>query len=192
MFPTVMDVIDDWLKTNSGQTLAAGESVRFGINRSLLSRFHQRPVTNAELESLSLAVARDLYAWRYYHLPCIDRLPWPIQPLIVDAAICHGPRRAICFLQQVCNDSGMATLRLDGIVGPLTFKTVEACHRHLQQQMLNALIHERAVFFRNMAAADRTKVGLEEEWLARAVRFLPASCTESEPVVDTPEAGAIP
>ena len=83
-----------------------GGPTNFGITQKTLSRYLEVAVTAEMVKALDVETARDIYELNYYRIPRIDKLPPPIQPFLFDSAVNHGPRRAIKFLQEVCNDAG--------------------------------------------------------------------------------------
>jgi len=150
-----------------------GGATNFGITQNTLSKYLERAVTVDEVRNLSIETARDIYELRYYRLPKIDRLPDELQPFVFDCAVNHGPRRAIKFVQQVCNDAHFGPLVLDGLMGPVTKERVKACYDKMGQWMLVALVEERQMFYANIVANDESQAVFLLGWLNRARSFLP-------------------
>jgi lysozyme family protein len=150
-----------------------GGPTKYGITQATLSRFLEHAATVADVKALDLATARDIYELRYYRAPRIDKLPEPIQPFVFDCAVNHGPRRAIRFVQKVCNDAGFGPLAVDGLMGPKTKAVANSCYETLQDWMLVALVQERQMFYGNIVANDASQSVFLKGWLARARSFLP-------------------
>lgn len=150
---------------------------KFGITPSALSRFLQRTVEPGEMEALDIRTAREIYMRRYYLEPGINQLPEAIQPFVFDSAIIHGPRRAIRFVQQVCNDADLGPLSCNGLMDHATQAAATACHAQAADWMMRVLVRERRLFYRNIAASDHSQQVFLEGWLARLDGFLPnGSC----------------
>jgi len=150
-----------------------GGATQYGITQKTLSKYLERVVTVDEVKALDLDTARDIYELRYYRQPRIDRLPEVLQPFLFDAAVNHGPRRAIKFLQAVCNEAGYGPLVVDGLMGPKTKAQAAACYEELDEWMLVALVEERQLFYLDIVEFDQSQTVFLEGWLARARTFLP-------------------
>lgn len=128
---------------------------------------------------LDIQTARDIYELRYYRTPRIDKLPEAIRPLIFDSAVNHGPRRAIKFVQEVCNDAGLGPLVVDGLMGPKTKSIADACYEMMQEWMTAALVEERQMFYVNIVTHDADQLRFLNGWITRARKFLPYSAGEA-------------
>jgi len=103
-----------------------GGPTNHGITQKTLSLYYGYSATKAEVESLSVNVAEEIYKRNYYYGPGINTLSENIQPFIFDCAINHGPRTAIKFIQRVCNQAGYEpALSEDGAIGPNTRKAAD-------------------------------------------------------------------
>jgi lysozyme family protein len=151
-----------------------GGPTNLGITQATLSRFLERAASVEEVRNLDPETARDIYELRYYRGPRIDKLPDAIQPFVFDCAVNHGPRRAIRFVQSVCNDAGFGPLVVDGLMGP---KTKLTAHNALSAMgadwMLTALVEERQMFYINIVANNESQRDFLKGWLSRARSFLP-------------------
>jgi lysozyme family protein len=148
-----------------------GGPTRFGITQAALARHRGRAVSAAEIESLSLDEARQIYRQDYYQRPRIDRLPAGIQPFVFDAAVNHGPQRAIAFVQQVCNLAGFGSLVVDGICGPRTSRAAHDAAWAMKDWLLAALVEERRNFYQAIVRADPSQAVFLEGWLNRLAEF---------------------
>lgn len=172
----VEQLITDVLKKEGGYVdhpADRGGPTKFGITQATLSRFLEKAATVEEVKALDIATAHDIYELRYYRAPRIDKLPDAIQPFVFDCAVNHGPRRAIRFVQRVCNDAGFGPLAEDGQMGPKTKAVANSCYETLQDWMLVALVQERQMFYGNIVAHDESQRVFLKGWLARARSFLP-------------------
>jgi len=150
-----------------------GGATNFGITQATLSRYLERVVTVEDVRALDVQTARDIYELNYYRIPRIDKLPAAIQPFVFDCAVNHGPRRAIRFVQQVCNEGGFGPLTVDGLMGPRTKAVADACQAAMGEWMLLALIEERRMFYLKIVESDESQRVFLRGWLARANSFLP-------------------
>jgi lysozyme family protein len=172
----VQQLIDDVLTKEGGfvdHPFDKGGPTNFGITQATLSKFLERAATVEEVQNLDVQTARDIYELRYYRAPRIDKLPEPIQPFVFDCAVNHGPRRAIKFVQEVCNDAGFGPLTVDGFMGPKTKAVAEACYAGLKDWMLVALVEERQMFYVNIVSSHPNQSAFLKGWFARARSFLP-------------------
>jgi lysozyme family protein len=102
-------MIDDVMRREGGYVdhpADRGGPTKFGITQGTLARHRGHALGAAEVAALSADQARQIYRRDYYFGPRIDQLPARIQPFVFDSAVNHGPGRAICFVQQVCNQAG--------------------------------------------------------------------------------------
>ena len=152
-----------------------GGPTNFGITQATLSRFLERVVTVDEVRTLDVQTARDIYELRYYRTPRIDKLPDAIQPFVFDCAVNHGPRRAIKFVQNVCNEAGYGPITSDGLMGPKTRAVADVCSSAMGEWMLLALIEERRMFYLKIVGNNPSQKVFLKGWLNRANSFLPAA-----------------
>ena len=120
MSRSVEQMIDDVIRREGGYVdhpQDRGGPTKFGITQATLSRHLGRPASFEEVHRLERTVAAQIYRRDYYGLPQLDTLPDRIQPFMFDAAVNHGPGRAIRFVQQVCTDAGFGPLAVDGACG---------------------------------------------------------------------------
>jgi len=173
---TIDEMINEVLRKEGGfvnHPADRGGPTKFGITQATLSRFLEKAATVDDVRLLDIETARDIYELRYYHQPRIDKLPEAIQPFVFDCAVNHGPRRAIQFVQTVCNEAKLGPLAVDGFMGPKTKAVADACYAAMQGWLLLALIQERKMFYLTIVANDESQKVFLKGWLARANSFLP-------------------
>lgn len=176
MTSSIDDMIVDVLSKEGGfvnHPADKGGPTNFGITQKTLSRYLERVVTVDEVQAMDIQTAKDIYELRYYRMPKIDRLPPGIQHFVFDCAVNHGPRRAIKFVQEICNDAGYGPLSVDGLMGPKSKAQAYACYEELKDWMLVALIDERQMFYANIVANNPSQSVFLVGWLNRARSFLP-------------------
>ena len=173
---TIDDMIDHVLVKEGGYVnhpADRGGPTNYGITQKTLSRYLEKAVTIDMVKALDLETARDIYELNYYRVPRINQLPAEIQPFLFDCAVNHGPRRAIKFLQNVCNEAGFGPLTPDGLMGPKTKAQARACLEELGQWMVVALVEERQMFYVEIVQNDDSQQAFLKGWLNRARSFLP-------------------
>jgi len=149
-----------------------GGPTNFGITQKTLSRYYGYAATVEEVQSLTREVAEEIYRRNYYYGPGINSLPDLIQPFLFDCAVNHGPRRAIKFLQKVCNEAGyQPTLSTDGAVGPNTRRGAEWAMREMGHTLLDALIEERRNFYLMIVEANPSQKVFLNGWMNRVNEF---------------------
>ena len=168
-------MIDDILRREGGfvnHPADRGGATKYGITQKTLSDYIGRDALRSEVEGLSEEVARDIYERNYYVGIRIDRLPEMIQPFIFDCAVNHGPRRAIKFVQSVCNQAGYTPpLSVDGAMGPNTRKGAEWAAMEMGDVFLEALLEERRNFYRLIVERRPSQKVFLAGWMNRVDDF---------------------
>lgn len=171
----VDQMIDDILKREGGfvnHPDDRGGATNYGITAKTLSSYLGHAVLTSEVKSLSEEVAREIYLRNYYIAPRIDRLPESIHAFIFDCAINHGPRRAIKFVQSVCNQTGYKpSLSEDGAMGPNTRKAAESTQSRMGPLFLQALVEERRNFYLTIVQNEPTQRVFLNGWMNRVNEF---------------------
>jgi len=149
-----------------------GGPTKYGITQKTLSAYLGYSAMRSDVENLSEDLARDIYESRYYLGPRIDRLPQDVQPFVLDSAVNHGPRRAIKFVQSVCNQAGCKPqIDEDGVMGPGTRRAVEWAHASMGEYFLKALIEERKNFYYLIVRARPSQKVFFNGWMNRIKDF---------------------
>lgn len=172
---TVDEMIDQILVREGGYVDHPddrGGPTKFGITQKTLSLYYGRAATVSEVKQLSVEVAREIYERNYYLGPSLNTLPPRIQPFLFDSAVNHGARRAIRFLQSVCNQAGYTPrLSEDGAVGPNTRRAANWAEREMGEVLLKALIEERRNFYRVIVEARPSQQVFFRGWMNRVDEF---------------------
>ena len=172
---SINEMIDDILRREGGYVdhpSDPGGPTKFGITQKTLSAYVGRIVLKKEVEDLSEDIAREIYERNYYIGPRIDQLPEFIQPFVFDCAVNHGPRRAIKFVQSVCNQAGyQPALSVDGAMGPNTSNGADWANDNMGDVFLKALIEERRNFYLTIVAANPSQKVFLNGWMNRVNEF---------------------
>jgi len=76
-----------------------GGATNFGITQATLADFRKKPVTVAEVKSMTKDEAGEIYRWRYWSPPLCEALPEGVDYMVFDLAVNSGVSRAVKFLQ---------------------------------------------------------------------------------------------
>jgi lysozyme family protein len=174
MTPAVDQMIDDVIRREGGfvdHPRDRGGPTNFGITQATLSRHLGRPASADDVRRLSRAVASEIYRREYFAAPRLDRLPARVQPFVFDAAVNHGPRRAIRFVQQVCHAAGFGPLAIDGLCGPRTQRVAGEADRVMGDWLLAAVVEERRNFYIALVQRDPAQRVFLRGWLNRLAEF---------------------
>lgn len=174
MSRSVEQMIDDVIRREGGYVdhpQDRGGPTNFGITQSTLSRHLGRPASAEEVRRLERTLAAEIYRRDYYAAPHIDALPGRIQPFVFDAAVNHGPGRAIRFVQEVCTAAGFGPLAVDGRCGPSTRQVAAEADRVMGDWLLAALVEERRNFYLALVERDPEQRVFLRGWLNRLAEF---------------------
>jgi len=125
----------------------------------------------AQVSKLTQKQAHLIYQRFYYEAPNIHLLHPAVQGVVFDMAVNHGPQKAIKILQRVCNLSGIVAIQKDGIIGPMTIRSVDRVYRAMGSLLVNAICDERVLFYQAICANDATQQICLHGWLRRANAF---------------------
>jgi lysozyme family protein len=172
---SVNEMIDGILRREGGfvnHPADHGGATKFGITLNTLSHYLGKPVSASDVEGLDEDTARQIYQRNYFYGPKIDQLPPLIQPFIFDCAVNHGARRAIKFVQTVCNKEGyLPPLAEDGIMGAKTKTTAEKATEEMGDAFLKALLDERRRFYQAIVDQDPSQQVFLAGWMNRVNEF---------------------
>ncbi len=173
--PSVNEMINDILRREGGYVdhpADRGGPTKYGITQQTLSRYLGHAALVSEVQNLSEDVAREIYERNYFYGPAINTLPEEIQAFVFDSAVNHGPRRAIKFVQSVCNQAGREPpLSEDGAMGPNTRKGAQWAQQEMGEYFLKALFEERRIFYHAIVAANPSQGVFLRGWLNRVDEF---------------------
>lgn len=131
-----------------------GGATNLGITIGVLRSWRGEAVTKADVRSLTLNEAGQIYKARYWDKVEADKLPPGVDLVVFDYAVNSGPARAAKALQRIV---GVA---VDGIVGD---DTIRAVHTRNSKDVITALCDERLRFVKSL----RTWKTFGKGWSAR-------------------------
>lgn len=101
-----------------------GGCTNLGITLNTLRDWRQNPAATCDdVRALTRAEAKEIYRARYWNVLCCDRLPAGVDYEVFDFGVNAGPSRAARFLQTILARRE-PTLKVDGVIGPLTLAAV--------------------------------------------------------------------
>jgi lysozyme family protein len=156
-----------------------GGPTNFGVTQATLSNYLGRQASIEEVRNMTVETAKEIFTRNYIVGPRIDSLPAPIVPVVADASVLYGPRRAIMFVQRVINSAGFGPIDVDGVIGPMTRDKAAQCYGNgtinqsaMGPMMINAIVYERNSFNERIVANDPTQQIFLQGWRNRANKFL--------------------
>lgn len=94
-----------------------------------------------DIKNLGWGEAKEIYRRDYWQVAGCDKLPPRLALVVFDAAVNHGPKAAVKFLQRAVGADD------DGIIGP---NTMAAVRRFDQDHVIVGFLRERLEFFRGL------------------------------------------
>lgn len=140
-----------------------GGPTKYGITLETLSNFRHIVADRTDVQSLTESEAHQIYMQNYVVGPGFLDLPEKIQPIVVDAAVLHGPGRAIRMLQEA------AGAVVDGSLGPNTRNAVKAAE---SRSLINAMSVVRLKFIANLVGAKPSQSVFLRGWVSRLTSFI--------------------
>ncbi len=140
-----------------------GGVTKYGIS-DLFCRQHGINIT---IKDLTLPEAKQLYRhyfWDKYNFDGITDLTLATKAF--DAAVNIGPGTAIKLLQSICFDEPNDK-RVDGILGPVTLKAVNARYVAYMLSHYKLLLHD---YYKNLVVKNPKNAKFLDGWLTRAFR----------------------
>ena len=104
-----------------------GGATNYGITYNTLNNAKTKGWVpfNVTIQNIQLEHAKIIYKKGYWDVVQADSLPHPLDLIMFDSAVNHGPNAAGKLLQKSLNDMLRYTeLKVDGIIGPLTLRAV--------------------------------------------------------------------
>lgn len=148
-----------------------GGPTKYGITIKTLGRYLRRTATIAEVKNLTKETAYEIYERDYFEGPRIHTIPLQLQPIVTDASVLYGPRRAIKFLQNIVNEAEFGPTTVDGVLGPNTRKLVEQMYGAMGDYAINAYVEERIMFCERIVENNPSQEVFLKGWKNRANKF---------------------
>jgi len=104
-----------------------GGATNYGITYNTLNNAKTKGWVpfNVTIQNIQLEHAKIIYRKGYWDAVQADSLPHPLDLIMFDSAVNHGPNAAVKLLQKSLNVLLPYTeLAVDGIIGPLTLRAI--------------------------------------------------------------------
>ena len=178
----IEQIIADIIKAEGGfihHPNDIGGPTNMGITQETLSNWISRQASIDDVRNLTVKIATEIYMMEYYKKPKFNLLHPKIQPIVVDASVLFGPRRAGKFIQKIANDINLAgefgydTLIIDGLIGEKTVIMVSnICFtKGLFALFINAYVEERIEYHRQRVAKRSDQQIFLNGWVNRSEKF---------------------
>jgi lysozyme family protein len=130
-----------------------------------------------DVKALDSGRAAAIYVRHYYREPGLDRLPEPLQASVFDMQVNAGAN-AVRILQRLMAAFGLP-LKDDGVVGPVTARTVGRAMAKAPRHLVDAYGIARRNYYYKLADARpasrkyaRARDGGKGGWIVRAEEFI--------------------
>lgn len=130
-----------------------------------------------DVKALTPAQAADIYVRHYYLKPRINLLPEPLQASVFDMQVNAGAN-AVRILQRLTASFGLP-LKDDGVIGPLTARTIQRALDAAPEHLVDAYGIARRCYYYRLADQRpasrkfaRSKDGGKGGWIVRAEEFI--------------------
>ena len=137
-----------------------GGATNHGITQSVYDDYRVRAGRNRQpVIGIDAAEIADIYRLRYWKAVHADKFPRPVDLAVFDAAVNHGTRQAILFLQRAVGADD------DGVIGPQTIAAVQADDKAgLSVLVASAIVVMRREFYQKLVARDATQRKFLKGW----------------------------
>lgn len=155
------DLIVDILRREGGYVdhpADRGGPTKYGVTMATLAAHRGREVSAEDVRDLPLGEAVEIYRERYLQ-PFAGLADAELREACLDAAVQHGVRQAALWLQRA-----LGTVKVDGIVGPITTQAANAKH---WRPLCGALIAARLELYGSLIARDRSQGAFALGWMRR-------------------------
>jgi lysozyme family protein len=125
-----------------------GGETKYGISK--------RAHPTVDIKNLTLAQAKEIYCWSYWMPAQCDKLPYPLNAYVFDAAVNQGVGAAIRMLQTA------AKVKVDGVIGAVTLNAIKQ-----DSDIAHKFMAERALRYFDTSNFERFGKG----WLKRIFKL---------------------
>lgn len=171
---SVQSIIEEIIRREGGYVNHPndrGGPTKYGITQKTLSRYLGHQVSIEDVKNMTKETAYEIYERDYYKGPRLDTLPEEIRPVVTDASVLYGPKRAIMFLQNIVNEAGFGPISVDGVLGPMTRSKVLEAVEAMGPWFINAYVEERIMFCERIVANNPSQSVFLKGWTNRANEF---------------------
>lgn len=164
---TDSDIIADIISREGGYVnhpADRGGPTRFGITQATLADYRGYKVNAGDVEALTETEAWKIYRKRYLEDTGIAKIPNPeLRGVVLDAAVNHGPVRAIAMLQRAIGVPD------DGVIGPVTLAAMPYLNA---RSVCVKFLAQRCRFYGAIISADHSQAVFAKGWANRLADLL--------------------
>lgn len=150
-----------------------GGATMYGVTQSTYNKWRDRVKRPRQsVRRISHEEARELYETFFWKEAGCDRLPWPVNYLVFDAAVNSGPEKSLKWMQAALG------LHQDGKIGP---KTVQAALEIVESgnaRKLLAIVDQRVQFLSSLVRRSTSQLDFLLGWWRRTQKILAIALTE--------------
>jgi lysozyme family protein len=147
-----------------------GGPTKYGITQKTLSAWRGVAVPKDAVKNLSREEACQIYEAFYLHRPGYTQITDPnLLELVFDFAVNSGPANANRCLQQCLNKLGKTNLKIDGVMGPLSWSAFNLFAD--KARLYDHLIDQRVKYLCKLVVDDSTQIVHLNGWINRALSF---------------------
>jgi lysozyme family protein len=147
-----------------------GGKTQWGVTQATYRQYYP-----GDVQSMTPEQAKDIYFRGYWEPAHCEEFPLNLATIMFDAAVNHGPKRAIRLLQQALN------LHDDGLYGPETQKALQEDLQTIgEPELIRECLARRHEFYLEIIARDTSQLTFERGWLNRLDR-LARLCVDHDP-----------
>ena len=171
---SVKEIIEEIIRKEGGyinHPNDRGGPTKFGVTQKTLSNYLGRQASIEDVKNMTVETASEIYERNYYKVPSIDTIPQKLQPIVTDASVLYGPKRAIIFLQNIVNEAGFGPISADGVLGPKTRGKIQEAFNIMGDWFINAYVEERIMFCERIVANNPSQSVFLKGWKNRANSF---------------------
>lgn len=160
-----------------------GGPTKYGITQKTWAAYTNRlirEVTKDEIKNLTKPQAFQCYKDLYLKPNRVEDLPFPLQHVVFDMAVNHGPSKAGKLLQLGLSHFLIRGLSIDGVVGDKTIKSAFSLVKfHGAKKVVNSICDARQRFYQAIVDNDVTRLQKENlngwtnrnNWFRENIKF---------------------
>jgi lysozyme family protein len=170
----ILAIIDEIIANEGGfvnHKNDRGGATNYGITIGTLSNYLGKPATVDDVKNMPRSLAVEIYETRFYYKPRIHTLVDDIELHLFDIGVNCAPRRAIKMAQTVANKSGLASLKVDGVIGINTATALEKTYKAMGGYFHNALADERKMYYDIIVARRPQNEVFYKGWINRTNKY---------------------
>lgn len=141
--------------------LDRGGATNFGITQRTYDEYRDgKGLANSDVKDISMGEVEEIYFYEYWLKTRCNEIPAPLNMLLFDASVNHGPRNAIRLLQRATGS------KVDGLLGPKTIAAAERLSADQDLATMSFTDHRRA-FFEAIIKRDPSQEVFRRGWMRR-------------------------